>query len=154
LLELVVVLAVSALLFRLAYAALGLVQQQQRVFERRSALLGQLSSWQRALAADLRHAHAVRATTEGLRCELPTGAIDYLWRDSLLLRRQGLAEDTLPAPVRRATYHWQGQPRITGLVDEAEFLVGAARDTFYLQATAHYAAQQLLTDSLAPAFQP
>jgi hypothetical protein len=148
LLELVVVLVVSALLFRLAYAALGLVQQQQRVFERRSALLGQLSSWQRALTTDFRRARRVQATAEGLRCELPTGPVEYTWHDSLLLRRQGLAEDTLAAPVRAATYRWQGQPRAEGLLDEAEFRVQAARDTFYLQATARYAAQQLLRDSL------
>jgi prepilin-type N-terminal cleavage/methylation domain-containing protein len=148
LLELVVVLAVSALLFRLAYAALGLVQGQQRVFERHSATLGQISTWQNALAADFRHARRIDAAAAQLSCQLPGSVVVYSWPDSLLIRQQGQVSDTLVVPVREHTTFWQTQPRTQGRVDEASFLVVAARDTFYIQATAHYAAQQLLPDSL------
>jgi prepilin-type N-terminal cleavage/methylation domain-containing protein len=148
LLELVVVLAVSALLFRLAYAALGLVQRQQRVFERHSATLGQISTWQNALAADFRHARRIDATSDQLSCQLPGSVVVYSWPDSLLIRQQGEVLDTLAVPVQTGTTFWQAQPRRQGRVDEAGFLLVAAHDTFYLQATAHYAAQQLLPDSL------
>jgi prepilin-type N-terminal cleavage/methylation domain-containing protein len=148
LLELVVVLAVSALLFRLAYAALELVQGQQRQFERHSATLGQISTWQNALAADFRHARRVDAGDYQLNCQLPGSVVVYSWPDSLLLRQQGEVTDTLAIPVQEGAAFWQGQPRTQGRVDEASFLLVAAHDTFYLQATAHYAAQQLLPDSL------
>ena len=147
LLELVVVLVVSAVLFRLAYAALGLVQRQQAVYERHSATLGQVSSWQQALANDLRRASRVELMADELRCQLPIGPVVYAWRDSALIRQQGEVLDTLEIPVRAGAYFWQGQPRSRGLVDEVSYLL-AARDTFYLQATAHYAAEQMLGDSL------
>ncbi len=148
LIELVVVLAVSAILFRLAYAALELVQKQQRTFERHSATLGQLSTWQNALAADFRHARRIEATAGQLSCQLPGSLVVYSWPDSLLIRQQGEVLDTLIVPIQASTTFWQTQPRVQGRVDEAGFLLVAAHDTFYLQATAHYAAQQLLPDSL------
>ncbi len=148
LLELVVVLVVSAMLFRLAYAALGLVQRQQVVYERHSATLGQVSSWQHALATDLQRASRTELVADELHCQLPTGPVVYAWRDSVLIRQQGEVHDTLGIPVRAGSYFWRGQPRSRGLIDEVSYLL-AARDTFYLQATAHYAAEQLLGDSLS-----
>jgi prepilin-type N-terminal cleavage/methylation domain-containing protein len=144
LLELVVVLVISALLFRLAYAALSLVQHQQQIFEHHSTTLSQISTWQQALAADFRRAHYVEATGDELRCQLPLGLVVYTWRDSVLTRRRDEIEDTLAVPVQAGTYFWRRLPRTKGLVDEASFLLVVARDTFYLQATAHYAAEQLL----------
>jgi len=148
LLELVVVLVVSALLFRLAYAALGLVQQQQRIFERRSATLGQLSTWQNTLSADMQQARRVVATADQLHCQLPDREVVYSWPDSILTRQQGELTDSLVVPVRLVTTYWEGKPRTQGLVEEASFLLVAEGDTFYLQAAARYAAQQLLTDSI------
>jgi hypothetical protein len=148
LLELVVVLVVSALLFRLTYAALGLVQRQQQVFEHHSATLGQISTWQNALAADFRHARRIDVAADQISCQLPGTVVVYSWPDSLLIRRQGEVTDTLAVPVWEGNTFWQGQPRNQGLVDEASFLLIAAHDTFYLQSAAHYAAQQLLPDSL------
>jgi len=145
-----VVLVVSALLFNLAYAALRLVQRQQQLFSARSATLGQVSTWQGALAADLRRGRRVEAVGEQLRCQGPGSLlVVYALRDSILVRRQGDMVDSLPLPVRASAYFWQGQPRTQGLVDEVSLRLRAARDTFYVQATTAYSAQQLLDDSLA-----
>lgn len=148
LLEMMVVLAVSSILFTLAYAALGLVQRQQQVFAARSASLGQVSTWQNVLAADFKAAQRIEATDNQLRFQQPAGLVLYVLQDSTLLRQQGDVVDTLAVPVRACTYFWQGQPRAQGLVDEASLLLVAAHDTFYVQATAQYTAQQLLGDSL------
>ena len=145
-----VVLAVSSLLFGLAYSALGLVQRQQQVFVKRTAALGQISTWQNVLAADLQVAQRVEAAADELRCLRPNGLVVYVLRDSILVRQQGEVLDSLPVPVRAYTYFWQGKPREQGLVDEINFRLLVARDTFYLQATTHYAAQQLL-DASRPA---
>ena len=147
LLEMLVVLTVSALLFSLAYAALGLVQRQQRAYEARTAALGLVSTWQNALAADLRAARRVEVSGDELRCQRPAGLVVYALRDSILVRQQGEVLDSLPLPVRAGTYFWRGQPRRQGLIDEVSLLLLAARDTFYVEATTHYAAQQLLGDS-------
>jgi prepilin-type N-terminal cleavage/methylation domain-containing protein len=69
LLELVVVMAVSAILFAMTYAALRLVQRQQVAVERRTAALGQLSTWQDVLGADFQKADLVEATGDELRCQ-------------------------------------------------------------------------------------
>ncbi|HEX8659408.1 MAG TPA: prepilin-type N-terminal cleavage/methylation domain-containing protein [Hymenobacter sp.] len=152
LLELVVVMAVSSILFAMAYAALRLVQRQQVVVERRTASLGQISTWQDVLGADFRAADFVEARGDELRCQRRAGPlITYEWLDSALVRQQGEVSDTLALPVRERAYFWQGQPRTTGPIDELTLTVVTARDTFYLQAAAHYAAQQLLA---APTISP
>ena|GEM_PF-6462681 len=150
LLELLVVLVVSSLLFTMAYTALRLVQRQQAVLERKTALWSQLSTWQQLLEADFRASHRVEAAAEQLQCFRPSGQVTYVFRDSILTREQGETLDTLPAVVRQATYFWQGLPCQAGPVDEISLLTLAARDTFYLQATVHYAAQQLLAVPAAP----
>ena len=144
-LELLIVMVVSALLFGMAYAALRMVQRQQRAIERKSAALSQVSTWQAALTADFRTGAVIAVADDQLRCEGEGRQVLYTLQDSALMREQGEVVDTLPMPVRECTYYWQGRPRTSGLIDELAIVVGtAARDTFYLQASARYAAQQLV----------
>ncbi|GAB3879825.1 hypothetical protein GCM10028824_43960 [Hymenobacter segetis] len=142
-LELLLVMVVSALLFSMAYAALRMVQRQQRAIERKSAALSQVSTWQTALAADFRAGTIVAVADDQVRCEREGRRVLYTFRDSVLVREQGEVIDTLPMTVRECTYYWQGQPRTSGFIDELAITAGtAARDTFYLQAAARYAAQE------------
>ncbi len=145
-LELLVVLVVSSLLFGMAYGALRLVQRQQQTIERHSAALGQISTWQAALAADFRASTTVELTQDRMRCQRPDGPVfyTYYYADSTFVREQGEVIDTLRLPIRGCTYWWQGQARTTGLIDEVTLLGVTAQDTFYLQATSLYAAQQLV----------
>ena len=145
-LELLVVLVVSALLFGLAFAALRLVQRQQQRIERHSAQLGQISTWQAILAADFRASRRVELAHDRIRCERADGPIFYTYSypDSTLVREQGDVLDTLHLPIRNCTYWWQGQARTSGLIDELALLGVAAQDTFYLQAATSYPAQQLV----------
>lgn len=145
-LELLVVLVISALLFGMAYAALQLVLRQQRVIERKSAMLGQISTWQALLAADFGTSRTVEVAQDRIRCQRPDGPVFYTYSypDSALVRAQGEVVDTLRLPIRQCRYFWQGQPRTTGLIDELILLGVTAQDTFYLQATVPYAAQQVL----------
>lgn len=146
-LELLVVLVVSSLLFSMAYAALRAVQRQQHHIELKSALLGQVSSWQTALTADLAAGTVVQVASDRITCQRPNGPIVYIYSypDSTLVREQGELVDTFPVPVRVCAYFWQGQLRTEGLIDEISLFGVAARDTFYLQARARYAAQQLVS---------
>lgn len=152
-LELLVVLVVSALLFSMAYAALHAVQRQQRTIERKSAALGQLSRWQAALNADFDAGTVVELANDQVRCRRPQGEVSYTYSyaDSVLVREQTGVVDTLGLPVRQCTFFWAGEPRTAGLVDEIALLGVTAQDTFYLQARARYAAQQLLSALPAPA---
>ena len=145
-LELLVVLVVSALLFGMAFAALHLVQRQQQRIERHSARLGQISTWQATLAADFRASQRVELANDRLRCERADGPIFYTYSypDSALVREQGDMLDTLRLPIRNCTYWWQGQARTAGLIDELALLGVTAQDTFYLQAAIRYPAQQLV----------
>ena len=152
LLEMMVVLVVSSILFGMAYAALRVVQHQQRVFSDRTATLGQISTWQNVIAADMQTARWVEVAADQFRCFRPGGQVVYSLRDSTLVREQGDATDTLRVPVREATYFWQHKPRTQGPIDEVSFRLMAARDTFYVQATAHYAAQQLISESAQTSF--
>lgn len=149
LLELVVVLVVSAILFNLAYAALGMVQHQQQVIASHTAALGQLSTWQEVLGADFQAARRVEVAGDQLRCEREAGSVIYAWQDSVLVRQQGEAVDSFSLPVREHTCFWQGKPRTQGLIDEISLTIMTARDTFYLQAAAQYDARQLLSEPQA-----
>ena len=143
-LELLVVLVVSALLVGMAFAALRLVQRQQQRIERHSALLGQISTWQATLAADFRASQRVELAHDRIRCQRADGPIFYTYSypDSTLVREQGDVLDTLPLPIRGCTYWWQGQARTSGPIDEVALLGVAVHDTFYLQAAISYPAQQ------------
>ncbi|MDB5267934.1 MAG: hypothetical protein JWP58_974 [Hymenobacter sp.] len=153
-LELLLVMVVSALLFSMAYAALRMVQRQQRAIERKSLVMSQVSTWQTALAADFRAGAIIAVVDDQVRCEREGRQILYTFRDSVLVREQGEVIDTLPLPVREYIYYWQGQPRMSGFIDELAITAGTtARDTFYLQASAHYTAQQLVL-SLSPTSSP
>jgi prepilin-type N-terminal cleavage/methylation domain-containing protein len=151
LLELLVALVVTALLVGMGYAALRLVQGQQRAITRRTALLGQLSTWQALLATDFAAGTAVEATADEVRCFRRTGLVVYRWQDSTLLRTQGELTDTFPSPVREYAYFWQGLPRQQGLLDELTLTTVTAQDTFYLQARAQYAAHALVPPFTPPA---
>ena len=142
-------MVVSYLLFSMAYAALRMVQRQQRAIERKSTVLSQVSTWQAALSADFRAGTIVAVANDWVRCERPDADVFYTLQDSALVREQGELLDTLPLPVRDCTYFWQGQPRTSGLIDEVTIRAGTtARDTFYLQASPPYAAQQLVLGCL------
>lgn len=150
-LELLLVMVVSALLFSMAYAALRMVQRQQRAIERKSAALGQVSTWQTALEADFQPGAIIAVADDQVRCEREGRQVIYTFRDSVLVREQGEVIDTLLLPVRECTCYWQGQSRTSGLIDELAITAGtAARDTFYLQASVHYAAQQLVPLNSSP----
>lgn len=145
-LELLVVLVISALLFGMAYAALRLVQRQQGIIERKSAMLGQISTWQAVLTADFSASLTVEVAQDHIRCQRAAGPVfyTYSYADSALVRTQGEVVDTFRLPIRQCQYFWQGQPRTTGLLDELTLLGVMAQDTFYLQAAVPYAAQQVL----------
>ena len=153
-LELLVVLVISALLFSLAYAALRAVQRQQGAIERKSALLGHISTWQTALAADFDTGTGVAVSQDQVRCQRPAGLVIYTYSypDSTLVREQGELLDTFRLPIRQCAYFWQGQPRTAGPIDEISLLGITTQDTFCLQAHAHYSAQQLVPafDSASP----
>jgi prepilin-type N-terminal cleavage/methylation domain-containing protein len=149
-LELLVVMVVSALLFGMAYSALRMVQRQQQGIARKSALLGQISTWQTALAADFYTSTIVTLSNDQVRCQRRDGEVTYLFQDSTLVREQGELVDTFRLPIRQCTYFWQGQERTSGLIDELTLLGVAAQDTFYLQADHHYAAQQLVALPASP----
>lgn len=145
-LELLVVLVVSALLFGMALAALRLVQRQQQRIEGRSAVLGQISTWQATMAADFRASQSVELAHDRIRCQRADGPIFYTYSypDSTFVREQGEVSDTLRLPIRACAYWWQGQARTAGFIDELTLLGVAAQDTFYFQAKAYYPAQQQL----------
>jgi prepilin-type N-terminal cleavage/methylation domain-containing protein len=150
LLELLVALVVTALLIGMGYAALRLVQGQQRAIQHKASLLGQLSTWQTLLAADFASGRPIEATETEIRCLRPMGPVVYYWLDSTLVRTQGEVTDTFPGPIREYAYFWQGQPRRQGLIDEIALTTVLAQDTFYLQARASYAAQALLSSLASP----
>ena len=145
-LELLVVLVVSALLFSMAYGALRAVQRQQGAIERKSSLLSQVSTWQAVLDADFAAGTVAKVANDQVRCFGPKGEVRYTYSyaDSALVREQGELTDTFALPIRQCTFLWQGAPRATGLIDEMTVLGITAQDTFYLQARLRYAAQQLL----------
>ena len=145
-LELLVVLVISALLFGMAYTALQLVLRQQRVIERKSAMLGQISTWQAVMTADFSTSLTVEVAQDRIRCQRTDGPVFYTYSypDSALVRSQGEVVDTFRLPIRECSYFWQGQPRTTGLIDELTLLGVTAQDTFTLQAAVPYAAQQVL----------
>lgn len=145
-LELLVVLVVSALLFSMAYAALRMVLRQQQLIVQKSAALGSISTWQSILAADFKAGTAVEVSQDQVRCERTDGPVfyTYSYADSALVRAQGDVVDTFRVPIRECRYFWQGQPRTSGRIDEIALLSVFARDTFYLQAALPYAAEQLL----------
>lgn len=145
-LELLVVLVISAVLFGLAYTALGAVQRQQQLIARKSATLAAISTWQAALAADFAAGSRVEVANDQVRCRHPHGSVRYTYSfpDSVLVREQGEIMDTFPLPIRECTYFWQGQPRTVGLIDEMALFGVAAQDTFSLQAATAYPAQQFV----------
>lgn len=153
LLELMVVMVISALLLSMAYTALHLVQRQQAVIERKTAILSQVSAWQEALNSDFYASTEVLLgpATDRVSCQRPAGIVAYTLVDSTLVREQGEVVDTLRVPVRQVAYFWQGQPRTAGLIDEVALLTVVAKDTFYLQARARYTAQQLVASLPLPA---
>jgi prepilin-type N-terminal cleavage/methylation domain-containing protein len=146
LLELLITMAVSAILMSMGYMALRIVQQQQHTAEHRLRELSQANTFQWLLARDFRRAQQVSVTAGELSCHFPGYDVAYLVQDSSVVRRQFEVTDTFTLPVLQVQYWLKGKPvSDTGsLLDEVSFTLRYRQDTLRLQACTWYAAEQLL----------
>ena len=147
LLELLITMAVSAVLLSMAYLALRIVERQQYASVRTLQELRQANTLQWLLARDFRRAQRVSMQGGELRCELPGYVVSYQLQDFGLLRQQLEVTDTFDLPVLRERYWLQGHPLPTtgGLLDEVSLTLRFRHDTLHLQAHTWYDATQLLS---------
>jgi len=146
LLELMIAMALSAVLMSTAYLALHLVQRQQHMASRTLSAVAQVSALQGLLTQDFRRARSVRVDGERVYCQQADRLIEYVLLDSCILRHQAAVQDTFFVSVLDYQYLSKAQPLTTrhGLVDEVTLTIQSLRDTLVLQAAVRYDAQSLL----------
>ncbi|MCB2411143.1 PulJ/GspJ family protein [Hymenobacter lucidus] len=144
LVELMLALVLSALIFGMAYAGLRIVQQQQQLFQQKAQILGQVSTLQTVLIRDFDRASSITAVDNRVQCTQQARMVEYHWLDSVVTRQQGEVTDTFQLPLLSVDYYFQAQPQQAGLIDEVALAVVVLKDTFHLQAATTYSAGQLL----------
>lgn len=152
-LELVVGMALSAILFSMAYLALRLVQQRESATLQSARQLNQVASLQALLEQDFHAATQVQALdADRLRCQFSNHTVEYELLDSAIVRRHLEASDSFALQAVEHHWYYKGVPaqNSNGLVDEAILTVVSARDTFDIQAAAHLDAQHRMTNTFLP----
>jgi len=144
LVELLVTLALSAIVVTMAYAAYWRLSSLRTTFERRVATVSRVNDLHYQLLLDFKRAQAVRFDGQRLRFHQPHGGASYTFTSSAITRLQQELHDSLPVRFVRPLCYFQGQPRDTGLIDELSLQVRIASDTFYLHGVTRYSAAQLL----------
>jgi prepilin-type N-terminal cleavage/methylation domain-containing protein len=97
LMELIVVLSLSAIVTSIAYAAFNILYQQYYIQRNTNSYNYKVTLFERLLTRDFGESESVISTDDGVICQMPSGLpVVYGWgNNEYILRSKGIQSDTL-----------------------------------------------------------
>lgn len=142
--EVMVAMAITAVVVSLSFAGLRLVQLQFAQYQRQQTIVADYRRCLTLLKHDVYHSTYVVYTPEHLQCYNIPDTIYYQFRENHVIRQYGLQHrDTFPVNIAIHNGYFQGLSR-TGLVDELEIHVGLTDFTKHLRHRKVYSAADLI----------
>ncbi len=132
LVETLVVLLISGLLLGIVYASLRAVEHRYRIFLADSRRQAEISSLRTLLQRDSEQARVLTKVGNSLNAECTGYAVEYVFSDSILIRKQQSVTDTFHLVVDSLSFTWHNRPvpEPTGVVDGVSFLVRNNGETY------------------------